>query len=78
MRNGLTTTRYQEVEQELTYIESYLVALAQELRAATSPSMKFNHTWLQADNALHYTRSLRDALHIKGAEGASAASDPRW
>jgi energy-converting hydrogenase Eha subunit F len=76
MRNGLTTTRYQEVEQELTHIESYLVALAQELRAATSLGMKFNHTWLQADNALYYTRSLRDALHLKGGGEASAASDP--
>ena len=67
MRYGLTTARYQEVEQELTHIESYLVALAQEIRTATTPGSGFNHTWLQADNALHYTRSLREALHIEGA-----------
>ena len=67
MRYGLTTARYQEVGQELTHIESYLVALAQEIRAAATPGLRFNHAWLQADNALHYTRSLREALQIEGA-----------
>lgn len=67
MRYGLTTTRYHEVERELTNIESYLGALAQEIRAATAPGSGFNHTSRQVDNALNYTRSLREALHIESA-----------
>jgi hypothetical protein len=62
MSNGLSSARYQEVEEELNHMESFLVELAQELRDNTAPGSRFSHTWLQVDSTLSYTRSLRAAL----------------
>jgi hypothetical protein len=62
MRYGLTSTRYQEAEQELNRMEAYLLELAQEIHDTTAPGSRYNHTWLQVDSTLSYTRSLRAAL----------------
>ena len=67
MSYGLTSTRYQEVEQELNNMETYLLELAQEIRKTTAPGFRYNHTWLQVDSAVSYTRSLRAALQRENA-----------
>jgi hypothetical protein len=67
MSYGLTTARFQEVEQELNHMESYLMELAQEIRNTTAPGSRFNHTWLQVDSTISYTRSLRAALQRESA-----------
>jgi hypothetical protein len=54
--------RQQEVDAELARMQTYLEALAQEIRDKTAPGNRYNHTWLQADNSVAYVRSLRTAL----------------
>jgi hypothetical protein len=63
MQNGLTPDRYAAIDRKLAEIEAYLVALAEEIRQATAPVDRHNHTWLQADSAVSYAHSLRAALH---------------
>lgn len=71
MSYGLTTTRFQEVDKELTDMEAYLLELTQEIHAATAPGARFSHIWLQADSALSYVRSLHAALQRENAGESS-------
>jgi hypothetical protein len=62
MPHKLSRGRHQEVDAELARMQAYLQVLGQEIRDTTAPGRRYNHVWLQADNALAYMRSLRTAL----------------
>lgn len=56
------TEHFLEVDADLASIQAYLEGLAQGIRDNTARAQRYNHTWLQADSAVGYIRSLRTAL----------------
>jgi hypothetical protein len=65
MQYGFMLEQHQAIDAELARIQTYLEALAQEIRDKTAPGRRYNHTWLQVDNTVAYLRSLRTALQAE-------------
>jgi hypothetical protein len=59
---GLTVKRHEEVDQEFSQMEAFLLELRQEIHDTTAPGSRYNYLWLQADSTISYVRSLRAAL----------------